>query len=158
MARLFVVPQQTSEHPLPVPIASETISCLSQSLQSWSAALAQLVLLLLSVCARAVSLSESSIRVSSSRRELAAHPLQYVLLFAILHHDYAARIIETAIQLPQPRTLELLDLLGVLPDILKTAREFPARTQYKDGAPFKTWNIVEPEDATPAVPYVRRLP
>lgn len=56
----------------------------------------------------------------------------------------------------QARTLEVMNYLGTLPDVLAQGRAlFPVRI-YKPGEPdnFKTIYMVEPQEPTPSIPWV----
>lgn len=58
----------------------------------------------------------------------------------------------------KPRSLELLNFLGVLPDIFEHAVPFWDMRLYKlpgGTEPIRTWPLAPRKDASPSVPWVR---
>jgi 2-polyprenyl-6-methoxyphenol hydroxylase-like FAD-dependent oxidoreductase len=53
----------------------------------------------------------------------------------------------------QPRTLEVLDDLGVIDTVLAEAAEYPPIRRYADGSVIWEGRMHEPEEPTPEVPY-----
>ncbi|MEU6732021.1 FAD-dependent monooxygenase [Streptomyces physcomitrii] len=53
----------------------------------------------------------------------------------------------------QPRTLEILDDLGVLPRIHAAGSLYPPMQLWEDGRPGKTWHLAPRGEATEQVPY-----
>lgn len=66
--------------------------------------------------------------------------------------------LETSLtSLPQPRTFELFQLLGIFDDVQKVATPTPTMRSYKlpgGTQPLKIWNLLEQDDVRPDLPYV----
>ncbi|KAJ7479273.1 FAD binding domain-containing protein, partial [Mycena latifolia] len=96
-----------------------------------------------------------------------AGPSGLILALVLLQSGVSVRIIEkepkhrigsrgTAVQ---PRTLELYDILGILPSIQKVGEILPSMARYKPGdiEPFTVTKIAEWVEPTPAVPHANSL-
>jgi 2-polyprenyl-6-methoxyphenol hydroxylase-like FAD-dependent oxidoreductase len=57
----------------------------------------------------------------------------------------------------QPRILELFKILGLVTDIFDNSIEPPQMRAYDGKTVIRTWDFVQKEVATPAVPYVRTI-
>ncbi|KAF8321576.1 hypothetical protein DL93DRAFT_1424691 [Clavulina sp. PMI_390] len=90
-----------------------------------------------------------------------AGPAGLVTALSLAKNGIPVRVIDKSLEYQKgtrgpslaPRSVELLDLLGVLPEILKTAGDFPPRVEYQDGKIVKKWDIMEHQAVTPAFPH-----
>ncbi|KAJ6477140.1 monooxygenase [Mycena vitilis] len=100
---------------------------------------------------------------SSSVLIAGAGPSGLILALVLLNNGISVRIIDKELKYRvgsrgsgvQPRTLELYDILGILPDILKVGGPIPLRAVYEPGeikASAMT-KVVERVDPTPDTPY-----
>ncbi|KAJ7662139.1 FAD binding domain-containing protein [Mycena polygramma] len=100
---------------------------------------------------------------SSSVLIAGAGPSGLILALVLLKNGFSVRIIDKELKHRvgsrgsgvQPRTLELYDILGILPDILKAGEPIPLRAVYEPGEikPHAMLNVVERIEPTPDTPY-----
>ncbi|KAJ7120993.1 FAD binding domain-containing protein [Mycena epipterygia] len=96
-----------------------------------------------------------------------AGPSGLILALVLLQNGVSVRIIDKEMKHRigsrgsgiQPRTLELYDILGILPEILKEGEHLPIMARYKPGEiePTQTSRIAEWVEPTPDTPYANAL-
>jgi hypothetical protein len=65
--------------------------------------------------------------------------------------------LQTNVLLPQPRILELFKILGLFTDVFDNSIQPPQMRAYDGKTILRTWEFVQKEAPTPAVPYVRAI-